>query len=53
MLGWLFAVLFASSLMISCSDDDSPADSDIFVGRYEDKTKNTNRPPIYDFSFSI
>ncbi|MBA5629259.1 hypothetical protein HU137_05680 [Moheibacter sp. BDHS18] len=35
MLGLLFAMLFASSWMISCSDDDSPADSDVFVGRYE------------------
>lgn len=35
MLGLLFAILFASSWMISCSDDDSPADSDVFVGRYE------------------
>lgn len=42
MLGWLFAVLFASSLMISCSDDDSPADSDIFVGRYDGFVSYTN-----------
>lgn len=42
MLGWLFAVLFASSLMISCSDDDSPADSDIFVGKYDGFVSYTN-----------
>jgi len=36
MFSLLMAVLFITSLgFVSCSDDDSPADSDIFVGKYE------------------
>lgn len=35
MLGWVLAFLFVTSLTaISCSDDDSPANNDIFVGKY-------------------
>lgn len=36
MLGMFMGVLFISSLVfVSCSDDDSPADNDIFVGTYD------------------
>lgn len=35
MLGWVLALLFVTSFtLMACSDDDSPADSDIFVGKY-------------------
>jgi|SRR5690606_1187265 len=35
MLGWVLALLFVTSFtLMSCSDDDSPADSDIFIGKY-------------------
>lgn len=42
MLGWMFALLFATSFMVSCSDDDAPQDSDIFVGRYDGFVSYTN-----------
>ncbi len=42
MLGWIFAVLFASSFMVACSDDDSPADSDIFIGKYDGRVTYSN-----------
>lgn len=36
MLGMLLGVLMISSFaFVSCSDDDSPADNDIFVGTYD------------------
>ncbi len=38
----MFAFLFALSLMVSCSDDDSPADSDIFIGKYEGRVTYSN-----------
>jgi hypothetical protein len=34
-MSWLLGLFVVTSLfMISCSDDDSPADNDIFVGKY-------------------
>ncbi|MGB6084373.1 hypothetical protein [Moheibacter sp.] len=42
-LGWLLTLVFVTSFMaISCSDDDSPADSDIFIGRYNGTVSYSN-----------
>ncbi len=42
MLGWMFVLFLATSFLVSCSDDDSPADSDVFVGRYEGRVTYSN-----------
>ena len=42
MLGWMLAMVFATSIMISCSDDDAPQDSDIFVGQYTGTVSYSN-----------
>ena len=43
MFSLLMAVLFVTSLgFISCSDDDSPADHDIFVGKYNGTISYSN-----------
>lgn len=35
MMSWLLGLFVVTSLlMVSCSDDDSPSDHDIFVGKY-------------------
>lgn len=43
MFGMLLGILiFSSFAFVSCSDDDSPADSDIFVGTYRGDISYTN-----------
>lgn len=43
MFSLLMAILFMTSLgFVSCSDDDGPADSDIFVGKYNGFVSYTN-----------
>lgn len=43
MLSGLLALFVITSLVfVSCSDDDSPADSDIFIGKYEGTVSYTN-----------
>lgn len=43
MFGMLLGILvFSSFALVSCSDDDSPADNDIFVGTYEGFVSYTN-----------
>lgn len=42
MLGWVFVLFLTTSFLVSCSDDDSPADSDIFIGRYEGRVTYSN-----------
>lgn len=43
MFGMLLGILmFSSFAVVSCSDDDSPADSDIFVGTYNGTVSYVN-----------
>ena len=43
MFGMLMGILMISSFaFVSCSDDDSPADNDIFVGTYDGDVSYTN-----------
>jgi len=43
MFGMLLGILiFSSFAFVSCSDDDSPADNDIFVGTYDGFVSYTN-----------
>lgn len=40
--GFLALLVITSLVFVSCSDDDSPADSDIFIGKYEGTVSYTN-----------
>lgn len=40
--GFLALFVITSLVFVSCSDDDSPADSDIFIGKYEGTVSYTN-----------
>ncbi len=42
MLGWMFVLFLTTSFLVSCSDDDSPADSDVFIGRYDGRVTYSN-----------
>lgn len=56
MLGWILALLFVTSLTaISCSDDESPAEHDVFVGTYDGTISydNGDGEPIYAGNGSV
>lgn len=56
MFGMLLGILmFSSFAFVSCSDDDSPADSDIFVGTYDGTISydNGDGEPIYAGNGSV
>lgn len=56
MFGMLLGILmFSSFAFVSCSDDDSPADNDIFVGTYDGTISydNGDGDPIYAGNGSV